>query len=178
MTEFMSRALRLGGKITPVVGVYRAVQGYPFHDIDTAATKAIKFAGIVGHQANPGTAKQQQHASGDSVIALIIIEPDSAVRVDGIEATILQLIGPKLVGQAEATTFLLEVKHDAATVLRQLHERQAELIATVAAARTEYVPRQARRMQANWYRLRQVWRSNDHGKRSAAATLPKHDKTS
>jgi hypothetical protein len=51
-----------------------------------------------------------------------------------IESSILQLIGSNLVGQAEAATFLLEVKHDAAAVLRQLHERQAKLIPTVAAA--------------------------------------------
>src|SRR5262249_47347393 len=101
--------------------------------IDACARESVKLARVVGHQANPGAAKDLQHAGGDPVVALIIVEPDNAVGIDRVESSILQLISSNLVGQPEAAPFLLEVKHDAAAV-RQLHERQAELIPAVAAA--------------------------------------------
>jgi hypothetical protein len=85
-------------------------------------------------RAVPGALGVVKHTDGDPVVALIIVEPDNAVGVDGVESSILQPIGSNLVRQAEAAAFLLEVKHDAAAVLRQLHERQAELIPTVTAA--------------------------------------------
>ena len=134
MIELVSSARRLGREIAPVIGVDRAMQGHPPDDIDAIAREPVKLARVVSHQANPGAAKHLQHADGDPVVALIVLESDNAVGVDRVESSILQLISSNLVGQAEAATFLLEVKYDAAAVLRQLHERQAKLIPTVAAA--------------------------------------------
>jgi hypothetical protein len=67
------------------------------------------------------TSAKGRPADGGPVVAFIIVVPENAVGIDRVESSILQLISSNLVGQAEATTFLFEVKHDAA-VLRQLHE--------------------------------------------------------
>jgi hypothetical protein len=134
MIELVPSARRLSREIAPVVSVDRAMQRHSPDDIDAVTREPGKLTGVVGHQTNLGASKHLQHADRDPVIALIIVKPDNAISVDGVETSILQLISSHLIDQAEAATFLLEVKHDAAAVLRQLHECQAKLIPTVAAA--------------------------------------------
>ena len=87
MIELVSSARRFGREITPVVGVDRAMQRHPPRDIDAGAREPVKLARVVGHQANPGAAKHLQHADGDPVVALIIVEPENAVGVDRVESS-------------------------------------------------------------------------------------------
>ena len=60
------------------------MQRHSSDDIDAAAKEPVELAWIVGHQASPGAAKHLQHPNSDPVVALIILEPDGTVSVDGI----------------------------------------------------------------------------------------------
>src|SRR5262245_65433138 len=122
MIELMSTASRLSREIAPVAGVDRAMQRDPPGDIDARTREPVNVGRVVGHQANSRAAKDLQRADGNPVVAFIIFESENAVGVERVEPCILQLISSNLVDQAEAATFLLEVKDDAAAVLREVHE--------------------------------------------------------
>ena len=66
---------------------------------------------------------------------------------------------------------------DAAAMLFQLREGKAELVAAVAAPRTEHVAGQASRMQPHGNGLCEIWLAHDHSNRSAAQPVPENDKT-
>ena len=69
------------------------------------------------------------------------------VRLDRVEALILESVGPELVGKAySATLVATQVDDHAAALLGDALERHLELGSTVAATRTEHVTRKALRV--------------------------------
>ena len=75
--------------------------------------------------------------------------PELEVGVDGVEALLLQLVGPQLVQQADAAALLREVEQDALALLLDAQQRVLELLAAVAAQRVEHVAGQALRVHAH-----------------------------
>ena len=126
---------------------------------------------VVGQEPHPRAAEHLQHANRDRVVALVVVEAQHRVGIDSVEAGILQLIGTELVDETETTAFLLQVENDAAARLLELGQRQAQLVAAVAASRAEHVPGQARRMQPHRHRPRQVRIAHDDRHRSAVASV-------
>ncbi len=155
MIELVARPFRLGGEIALVVGVDRPVQRQAPRHLDARFREAVQLCRIVGQQPHPGAAQHLQHARRHAVVALVVVEAQHRVGVDGVEASILELIGADLIGEAEPTAFLLQIKNNAA-LRRKLWQREAQLIAAIATARAEHVPCQARRMEAHRDRLRAV----------------------
>src|SRR6185312_2290386 len=78
------------------------------------------------------------------------------VGLHGIEALILQLIGPEFRHQADAPAFLHFIEKNACAGLRDQRKRHFQLLAAVAAQRTEHVAGEA--LGVNAY---QRWRSMD-----------------
>ena len=79
--------------------------------------QAVELCRIVGQQHHAGAAEHLQHAHRHAIVALVVVETERGVGVDRIEAGVLQLVGPHLVGEAEAAAFLREIEDDAAAGL-------------------------------------------------------------
>ena len=79
----------------------------------------------------------------DAVVAQVDGQPELEVRVDGVEALVLQVVGAQLVEQADAAALLGEVEQHAAALVLDHRERRLELLAAVAAQRVEDVAGQA-----------------------------------
>ena len=76
-----------------------------------------------------------------AVVALVGLEAQVYVGVDGVEAFLLQLIGGNLVHQTDAATFLLHIDYYTTTFLLNHLHGLVELFAAVATLRTEDVAR-------------------------------------
>ena len=94
---------------------------------------------------------QDLHA--DAVVALVGLEAEPLVGLDGVEPLVLQLVGADLVGQADAAPFLVQVQQHAAALLGDPLHRRVELRAAVAARRVEDVAGQAARVDAHQHVL-------------------------
>ena len=79
----------------------------------------------------------------DAVVAQVDRQAELEVRVDGVEALVLQVVGAQLVQQADPAALLGEVEQDAAALVLDHRERRLELLAAVAAQRVEDVAGQA-----------------------------------
>src|SRR5260370_7067077 len=84
---------------------------------------------------------------GDSVIALVIVKAECGVGVEGVEAVVLQLICPHLVGETKPSAFLRQIENDAAAEVFEQRHSVPKLVPAVAAPRAEHVPSQAGGMQ-------------------------------
>jgi len=58
---------------------------------------------------DPRAAKHPEHACGDAVVALIVIEAECGVGVEWVEAVVLRLICPHLVGATRPAGFLSQI---------------------------------------------------------------------
>jgi hypothetical protein len=126
--ELVSGARRLGGEMPSVVGIDRPLQRHASRHIDAGIGEAVELRWIIREQPHPRAAEQLQHAHRDAVIALVVVETQDGIGVDGMETGFLQLIGADLVGEAQAAAFLLQIKNDPAAMLLELRQRQAKLM--------------------------------------------------
>ena len=62
------------------------------------------------------------------------------IRVERIEALVLQHVGAQLVRQADPTAFLVEIQQHAAAERAYSRDRRAQLLAAVAAQTAEQSP--------------------------------------
>ena len=90
-----------------------------------------------------------QDLRADAVVAQVGGQAELEVRVDGVEAVLLELVGAQLVEQADAATLLREVEEHAAALVLDPLQRVVELLAAVAAQRVEDVAGQALRVHAD-----------------------------
>ena len=58
-------------------------------------------------------AQVAQNLGADAVVALVGLEAEALVRLDRVEALVLQLVRANLVGQADAASFLVEIQQHA-----------------------------------------------------------------
>ena len=90
-----------------------------------------------------GQAEVDQDLGADAVVAQVGGEPELQVRVDGVEALLLELVGAQLVQQADPAALLGEVQQDARALALDHRHRRLELLAAVAAQRVEDVTGEA-----------------------------------
>ena len=88
---------------------------------------------IVGEQHGPRAVQHPEHACDDAVIALIVIEAECGVGVEGVEAVVLQLICPHLVGETKPAAFPSQIENDAATEVFEQRQSEPKLFPAVAA---------------------------------------------
>ena len=134
------------GHIAAVVGIYGRLKRHSADDLNSSLGEAIEFGRVIREQNNARAFKHFKHARGDTVVALVVVETEGGIGVDGIQAVILQLIGTHLVGKTNAAAFLCQVEDNASTEVLQTCNREPKLIAAVTAPRPEYIARQACRM--------------------------------
>jgi hypothetical protein len=128
----MSRTHSLGDHITTVVGIDRRLEWHSVGDFNARACQTVELGWIVGEQHNPRAIQYPQHMCGDPVIALIVIEAERDVGVEGIEAVVLQLICPHLVGETKPAAFLGQTENDAAAEVFEQRQSEPKLFPAVA----------------------------------------------
>ena len=120
---------------------------HPADDFNAGFGETIELGRVVGEQDDARAFEHLEHARGNAIVALIVIEAKRGVCIDGIEAVVLQPIGAHLVGEADAAAFLRQIENNAAAKILEPRHREPKLVAAVTAPRTKYVARQACRMQ-------------------------------
>src|SRR5450755_4778247 len=100
----------LGPQIGPVVFIVGKSMPDASGNLHPGRFEAGNLVGIVGEQTYRSIAEQPKHACGDSVESFIRFEAQTLVRVDRVEALILQAIGAQLVDEADASAFLCKVQ--------------------------------------------------------------------
>ena len=68
-----------------------------------------------------------------AVVALVGLVAEGQVGVDGVEALILQVVGPQFIAQADAAAFLRQIEQHAVAFGGDQVERQAQLLSAIAA---------------------------------------------
>jgi hypothetical protein len=79
------------------------------------------------------TVRVQLHACGDAVIALIVIEGECGVGVEGIKAVVLQQICPHLVGETRPAALPSQIENDDAAEVFEQRQSEPKLFPAVAA---------------------------------------------
>ena len=142
-----------------------------------AACSAAHLVRIVGEQFDAADAERAQHRRGGAEAALVGLEAELLVRVDGVEAAVLDRVGAQLVREPDAAALLREVEQHAAAGRADGVDRAAQLAAAVAAQAAEQVAGQAGGVHAHQDRLRAVECADDDGDvvGAAAALAEEHD---
>ncbi len=85
-----------------------------------------------------------EHLRAGGVLARVDRQSEIEVRVDGIGAAILEVVGAQLAEQADAAALMsAQIEHDAAALGRDRCHRRVQLRAAVAPVGAEHVARQA-----------------------------------
>src|SRR5258706_14283025 len=74
------------------------------------ALDGAEVSGIVADEAFEARAKLSQNLHVDAIISLVGFESKAFVGLYGVESFILQAVGTNLVGQANPSSFLVQVK--------------------------------------------------------------------
>src|SRR6185295_10268250 len=98
---------------------------------DTGLAQAVELRRIIGQEPHTRAAEDLQHARRDPVVALIIVEAERRIGIDGIEPGVLKPIGAHLVGEPQSATFLLKIENDSAAQFFQPAQRQPELVTAI-----------------------------------------------
>lgn len=126
---------------------------HAFHHPYAALFQLFHFVRIIGEQAHRTNAKRFQSFGGEFVIANVVRKTKPFVCFDRIESRVLQLVGLKLINQANAAAFLGQIQQHPRRFLGNFAQRKFELRPAVASLRSKDIPRKALRMDANQRRL-------------------------
>src|SRR5690242_8093643 len=98
-------------------------------------------------------AKFSQDLHADAVVSLIGFEPKAFVGLYRVEPFILQAVSANLVGQANPSSFLVQVKQHSATFRCDSTQGFVELSSTITTSRTQNIAGKALRVYAHEYVL-------------------------
>ena len=143
----------LGLDVLMIVRVARRGHRNPLRDGQATRLKLRDLVRIVGDQPHLADAKLSQNAAGRQEIALVHLEAERMVRVDGIETRILQRIGPHLVEKADVAPFLGQIDKNAASGLGHHFQRTFQLFAAIAFQAAENIAGDTLGMQSYKRRL-------------------------
>ena len=87
--------------------------------------------------------RSHEDLGADPVVAQVGREAEALVRLDRVQALVLEVVGAELVHEADAPPLLAHVDDDAAPLLVDPLQGRLELVAAVAAQRPEDVAGQA-----------------------------------
>jgi len=85
---------------------------HPLDHIDAVAFQRIDFIRIVGHQTDAADPQEFEHSGCRQINTLVGVKAELLIRVDCVETAILQFVCAQFVDQADASTFLREIKQD------------------------------------------------------------------
>ena len=124
---------------------------------------ALTFMGLLVSSRTTRDAEVGENGCARGILTCVDRQAELDLRVDGVEAAVLQLVGLQLVEQPHSPALVsAQVDHDAA-LGRHLGERPLELGPAVATLRAEHVTREALGVQAHQRRWSLVSQGADQG---------------
>ena len=112
------------------------------NDLEPETVETVDLGRVVGHEAELVDAEIGKDRSACAILAQVGSEAEGEVRLDGVHALILQVIGAQLVDEADATTLLTQVEEHAAATRFDAAQCLGQLLATVAAETAERIARE------------------------------------
>src|SRR5262249_32221924 len=140
----MPRTNSFCSHVAQVIGIDRGLKRHAACDFDAGPGQTLELGGIVGQENNARAVEHLQHARGDAVVALVVVEAKRRIGINRVETVVLQLIGPHLVGEAYTAASVCKIKHDPAAEIFEPSDGKLKLVAAVAAPRTKDVAGKAR----------------------------------
>ncbi len=128
------------------MGIAPLLQGNTLGHRNAKTLHRLHLARVVGHQAQGLDLEQLEHVGTDGVITHVGGKAQGHVGLDGIGPLILQMIGPDLVEQADATPFLTHIQQNAAARLGDILEGGLQLEAAITAQTEQGIAGQAFRV--------------------------------
>src|SRR5579859_2799322 len=126
---------------------------YRVDDLEPISQQAGPLAGIIADQPELGDPQVTQDLRPDAIIALVHRETQMDISFHRIHPLLLQLVGPQLVQQTDAPAFLVHIKNDPLPLFLHQPHGLMELLATVAAERTQDISRETGRVHPYQHRL-------------------------
>ncbi len=137
-------------------------QRYPLDDVQPVAVQAHPLGRVVGQQPHRPDTQVDQNLRADAVVAGVGRQAEFQVRVDGVVAGVLQLIGLQLVHQTDAAALVpAHVEHHAAAFAGHHRHRGVQLRTAVAAPGAEHVTGQAFRVHPDQHVVAVTGRAGD-----------------
>lgn len=109
----------------------------------------LDLRGVVRHEAHGFHSEDSEDARGAFVSPQVCGEAEDAIRVHGVEAVILEVIGCDLVRDSNPATFLCEIQESRARGTPELLQGRVQLGAAVAPLRAKHVARNALGVQSD-----------------------------
>src|SRR5262245_32435057 len=135
----MAELRLLGAEVLDVPRVRGDLERRARDDVDPVALEAADLLRVVREEADAAHAEVAEDLCADAVVAQILAEAELEVRLDRVEAAVLERVRADLVGEADPASLLVEVDEHAAPRDRHRLDRLPQLIAAVAALRAEDV---------------------------------------
>src|SRR5262245_6037643 len=129
----MPKLVALCLEITAVLGRRLDLDRNLLDDGQAEALDPGQLLRIVGEDADRRQPEVGEDLVADPVLARVRRETELEVRLDGVEARLLQLVGLELVQEPDAAALLGHVEEHAALLLGEPREGLLELLAAVAA---------------------------------------------
>lgn len=149
----MAHLLALGFEIFFRVGCGLDFAGDAFGDLDAALLEGRNLVGIIREKPNGFDVQSLEDRYRHVVVATVGFETKLFVCLHGIEPLILKLVGLELCHEADAAALLLFINEDSGAGFGDHLESHFKLLAAVAAQRTENVPGETLRVDADERRL-------------------------
>lgn len=126
-------------EIGEVEFVWGDLDGYILDNFQTVPLKSDAFHRIVCDKTHALYTELVEYLCAYSIIALVSLMSQMDVCLDCVKSLFLEFVCAYLVHEPYATSLLVEIEYDSAVLfLHHLHGA-VQLLAAVAAARTEYI---------------------------------------
>ena len=102
----VAEPVALGAQVGLVVRVGHVLDRDLIGDRQAVAGQAGDLLGVVGEDADRGQPEVDEDLGADPVVAQVGGQAEPEVGVDGVEALLLELVGPQLVEQADPAALL------------------------------------------------------------------------
>lgn len=145
----MSKLLPLGIQVALGCGVRFHFAGHALDHLNSSSFDGGNLLRIVGEQANLLQSEGFQDFAGKLELAMVCLEAEALVGLDGVKSFILQLVGLELGHQADSTTFLLLIDQDARAGLGDHLQGHLQLLTAVAAERAKHITGETLGMDAD-----------------------------
>src|SRR5260370_4247565 len=119
------------------------------NNIQSIALEPDDFLWIVRKQTDIAYSQIDQNLCADTVLAQIAGETELLVCLDRFQAIFLKLVSLDLGRQADSSSLLSHVNQDTSALALDLLQGSVQLVAAIAAARTEHISGQTLAMYSN-----------------------------
>src|SRR5919204_1037815 len=126
--KLVAELVTFRGQIANVLGGRRGLDGHLFDHLEPEPFDAGDLLRVVRENSDRRQAEVGEDLVTDPVVAHVGLEAELEVRLDGVEAVLLQLVCAQLVEEADAAPLLRHVEQDAALLSGDLAQRLLELL--------------------------------------------------